>query len=80
MNTELDQLIEATAKHFNTTPDEMRTKTRRENVSDARAVIQHYQKFDLDWTLQKIGDYWGGYHPSSVAYNCKKVDDLGLMV
>ena len=70
MNTE--KLINLIATEYGVTPELIMGKSRVENITNARAMMQYVLR-SRGWTFLRIADTFRCDH-ASVIHNCRKVD------
>lgn len=73
--TALD-IINATAKYFQITPEEIVGSGRQQAIADARQIAMHICRELTDLSLPKIGQVFGGRDHTTVMYATKKISQL----
>ena len=73
--TALD-IIHATAKYFQITPEEIIGSGRQQAIADARQIAMHICRELTDLSLPKIGQVFGGRDHTTVMYATKKINGL----
>lgn len=73
--TALD-IIHATARYFQITPEEIVGSGRQQAIADARQIAMHICRELTDLSLPKIGQVFGGRDHTTVMYATKKISKL----
>lgn len=74
-------LVDMVAQYYNLSIADLKSDSRRKEISGARQILMLLAKEKFEWTLAKIGNYFGGKNHASVIYainNVKKklkIDD-----
>jgi chromosomal replication initiation ATPase DnaA len=74
----ISDIIEIVAAEMDVDQDEITSKSRVQEVADARAVVQAVMR-DRGWVLSRIGTVFGTDH-ATVRRNCQKIEQARAMV
>jgi chromosomal replication initiation ATPase DnaA len=74
----ISDIIEIVAAEMDVDQDEITSKSRVQEVADARAVVQAIMR-DRGWVLSRIGTVFGTDH-ATVRHNCQKIEQARAMV
>ena len=69
-----DALIEAVARCFNTTPQDLTGQKRSKEIATARRLAMYLLRHETGCSLSQIGKLLGGRDASAVTGACKKID------
>lgn len=64
-----------TARYFNISPESLKSKTRKKEITYARHIAMYLCRKMLDEPLTEIGNFFGGRDHSSVIHGCEKIAD-----
>jgi chromosomal replication initiator protein len=71
----LDQVARAVASHFGVRLRDLRSATRRQNVTEPRHLAIHLVRGLTGLSYQSIGAYFGGRDPATIRHACKAAAD-----
>lgn len=66
--------MERVAQYYNLSVEELKSAGRKKEISEARQVLMCLAKKYFHWTLEKIGDYFGGKNHASVIYAIDNIE------
>ncbi len=69
-----DEIDQAVAQSFGFTVEELRSKSRRRQLADARAVAMYLERSLLELSYTEIGKRFGGRDHSTVIHSIQKVE------
>jgi len=69
-------VMAAVADEFNLSIEDLKSNSRRREISQARQVAMYLVRQNTDLSLPKIGDEFGGKDHTTVIYSCDKVAQL----
>lgn len=72
----IDEIENIVCEHFEVKPDQVRSKTRKRSVVQARQISMFLAKECTRNSLTQIGKYFGGRDHSTVIHACQTVNDL----
>jgi len=61
-------IVEKVANYYNIGASDIKGDSRKKEISQARQMLMFIAKKYFDWTLEKIGDYFGGRNHATVIY------------
>lgn len=73
---DIDYIQKFVAEHFNTTPELLKDKTRKQEIVVARQVAMYLAKEHTGFSLKTIGYHFGGRDHSTVIHAIQSVNDL----
>lgn len=69
----IELIQEIVADYFSISVDELKSKTRKKDIANARQIAMYFSKEYTKEPLRTIGDYFGGKDHSTVVHACKTV-------
>ncbi len=71
-----DTIVMAIADTFGISPEDLKSNSRRREISMARQIGMYLMRQHTALSLPKIGEQFGGKDHTTVIYSCEKVADL----
>ena len=71
-----NEVVEYVANYYDIPVAEIRWKSRKKEISIARQMLMQIWKKYFNWTLEKIGDYFGWKNHASVLYSINTFERL----
>jgi chromosomal replication initiator protein len=71
-----DAILMATADAFNISVDDLKSNSRRREISVARQIGMYLMRHHTNLSLPRIGEEFGGKDHTTVMYSCEKVAQL----
>lgn len=68
-----DTLVEIVAEYYNIAIADLKSDSRKKEITTARQLLMYIAKQHFNWTLEKIGDYFGGKDHATVIYAIKNI-------
>ncbi len=68
-------LVTLVAEYYNISEADLKSDSRKKEITSARQMLMYLAKEYFSWTLEKIGDYFGGKNHATAIYavnNIKK--------
>jgi chromosomal replication initiator protein len=72
---DIDRIQKYVSAYFSVTIDELKDKTRKKEVTNARQVAMYFAKEYTDYSLKQIGQYFGGRDHSTVIHAVQTVNN-----
>lgn len=68
------QLVEMVAQYYAISVQDLKSESRKKEITLPRQMLMFFAKKYFRWTLEKIGDYFGGKNHASVIYAIENVE------
>ena len=68
-----DTLVEIVAEYYNIAIADLKSDSRKKEITTARQLLMYIATQHFNWTLEKIGDYFGGKDHATAIYAIKNV-------
>lgn len=68
-----DTLVEIIAEYYNIAIADLKSDSRKKEITTARQLLMYIAKQHFNWTLEKIGDYFGGKDHATAIYAIKNI-------
>ncbi len=68
-----DTLVEIVAEYYNIAIVDLKSDSRKKEITTARQLLMYIAKQHFNWTLEKIGDYFGGKDHATAIYAIKNI-------
>ena len=75
-NINLETIIEIVSKELNIKPSDIKSKSRVQNIVEARRIIIYLAKLLTTNSMPQIANYFGMKDHSAVSHNIKKINEL----
>ena len=69
-------IMKAIAEYFKVTIDDLKSNSRRREISYARQIAMYLMRQHTDLSLPRIGEEFGGKDHTTVMYSCEKISQL----
>ncbi len=66
-------ILAVVAEEFQITPEDLKSSSRRREISQARQIAMYLMRHHTNLSLPKIGEEFGGKDHTTVMYSCEKV-------
>ncbi len=63
-----DRIVEDICEENNISVSDLKSDSKKKHISQVRQKLMYIAKSDFWWTLERIGEYFGGKHYTSVIY------------
>lgn len=63
-----DALVHMVAQYYGIAVQDLKSESRKKEITNARQMLMFLAKKYFDWTLERIGDYFGGKGHAAVIY------------
>lgn len=70
----IESIIRATSRHFSLKPAELKGRSRKSGVAEARAVAIYLARNMTGSSFREIGDHFSGRDHKTISYNYKRID------
>lgn len=67
-------LVEMVANYYNVGIAELKSDSRKKEITEPRQILMYFAKKHFHWTLEKTGDYFGWKNHASVIYAIDNVE------
>ena len=71
-----EAILQAATETFNISIEDLKSNSRRREISQARQVAMYLMRQYTDLSLPKIGEIFGGKDHTTVMYSCEKIAQL----
>lgn len=71
-----ETILKAATEIFNISIEDLKSNSRRREISQARQVAMYLMRQYTDLSLPKIGELFGGKDHTTVMYSCEKISQL----
>jgi len=68
-------IVSKVADYYQLTPNDIKSESRKKEVSQARQILMLIAKKEFNRTLERIGTYFGGKNHATVIYAIKNIED-----
>jgi chromosomal replication initiator protein len=69
-----DTIVEMVANYYTLSVAELKSSSRKQEVSTARQILMLIAKKYFKWTLEKIGEYFGGKNHATAIYAIRNIE------
>jgi chromosomal replication initiator protein len=77
-NVSPQDILQLVSDHFKIAIDDLKSNSRRREISVARQVGMYLMRQHTDLSLPKIGEVFGGKDHTTVLYSCDKIEQLKI--
>ena len=67
-------IVEMVGQYYNLSVSELKSDSRKKEITTTRQILMLLAKRYFGWTLEKIGDYFGGKNHASVIYAVNNIE------
>lgn len=67
-------LVEMVAQYYSISVADLKSDSRKKEITQARQMLMFLAKKYFDWTLEKIGDYFGGKNHATAIYAINSIE------
>lgn len=72
-NKNFDTLVESVAEYYSVAIVDLKSDSRKKEITTARQMLMYIAKQHFNWTLERIGDYFGGKDHATAIYAIKNI-------
>jgi chromosomal replication initiator protein len=69
-----DTIVEMVANYYTLSVAELKSDSRKKEITTARQILMLIAKKYFKWTLEKIGDYFGGKNHATAIYAISNIE------
>lgn len=70
-----NDLVSKVADYYQLTAEDIKSESRKKEVSQARQLLMLIAKKEFNRTLERIGTYFGGKNHATVIYAIRNIED-----
>lgn len=71
----IEEILQATAKHFGLKPADLKGRSRRSRATEARAVAVYLARNLLEGSYREIGTHFGNRDHKTIAHYCRSIEE-----